>query len=300
MTELTRDEWLIERKKSIGASEVAKVLGVDPYGGPLSVYEAKTTDYQIEDNLYMETGRLLEETAARKYAEETGRVVTNPGATLIQYHPDYPWLSATLDRWVSDYGKPAFEGPLEIKTFVSPRISPDDWVNEPLIQHQLQLQIQMAVTGAKWGSLAGLFLARNKFVWVTLERDDELLEGIYPVLSEFWQRVIDRDPPPPDALPDTLDVVKRLYPVSNSETIDLSNFWLESADELARKKDQLSSLNKEIKILETSIRAVIGNAEIAQLSDGTSLTLKTTKRKAYTKVVEAGEYRTLRRTKAKK
>jgi hypothetical protein len=44
----------------------------------------------------------------------------------------------------------------------------------------------------------------------------------------------------------------------------------------------------------------MGDATWGALPDGTFLSLKTTKRRAYTREIEAGEYRTLRRTKAKK
>ena len=40
--EMERDAWLQERSKGIGGSDVATVLGLNPYKTPLSLWEEKT------------------------------------------------------------------------------------------------------------------------------------------------------------------------------------------------------------------------------------------------------------------
>ena len=40
--EMERDAWLLERTKGIGGSDVATVLGLNPYKTPLSLWEEKT------------------------------------------------------------------------------------------------------------------------------------------------------------------------------------------------------------------------------------------------------------------
>ena len=40
--EMARDDWLQERSKGIGGSDVATVLGLNPYKTPLSLWEEKT------------------------------------------------------------------------------------------------------------------------------------------------------------------------------------------------------------------------------------------------------------------
>ncbi len=131
MTKLTREEWIEERKNHLGASDVAAVLGVDPRRGPLAIYEAKTTGYSIEDNKILKYGRAMEGPIADLYADETGRPVVNPGATTFQYHPDIPWLAATLDRETAGTEKfpsPANgSGALEIKNIDIPGLSTDEW-----------------------------------------------------------------------------------------------------------------------------------------------------------------------------
>jgi hypothetical protein len=51
----------------------------------------------------------------------------------------------------------------------------------------------------------------------------------------------------------------------------------------------------EAELLENTLRRRMGAAAFGALPDGTFLTLKVTNRKAYTRTVEAGSYRALRR-----
>ena len=255
------------------------------------MYAEKVTGKNQKDKVWLRYGREMEGPIATIYSDETNREVIDQGPTHIVKHPKYDWLSCTPDRIVTDSS--IGEGCLEIKTINNFETRAEDWAQEPSLHHQIQLQTQMACTGLQWGSLAAMF-PYYQFRCVDLDRDDELIDSIIPELEKFWERVINEDPPPPDNLPGTLDVVKRLYPNSTGKTVSLTS-ETELVLEWEQLKKETRELSKRAKEIEITLRAKMQDAELGELSDGTFLTLKTTKRKAYTKVVEASEYRTLRR-----
>jgi len=296
--ELSREEWLAKRREYIGASDAAAILGADPRRGALAVFESKVTGYSSDDNKWMKYGRDIEGAIANMYSEETGREVIDLGATTITVHPDLPFLGATLDRQTHKEMDEGPHGPLELKSIdpYGAKVYPDQFAEEPPLHMLIQLMIQMACTGASWGSLAGLFPGYN-LQWVDRERDDKFLSAALPKLEEFWSRVQRKDPPPPDHLPGTLDVVKRLYSQEDGTTIALDAEDLQLVDAWEMTKERARMAGKDVKEMETVLRAKLQDATFGVLTDGTLLSLKTTKRSGYT--VKPTSFRTLRRARVK-
>lgn len=288
---LTREEWLEERKNHLGASDCAKILT----GQAMEVYAAKVLDCVDDDNDWMSFGRDVEGAIAKAYAHKTGRTEEDLGATTFVYHPDIPWLAATLDRVtiIPPYGF----SPLELK-HVGTWDNADEWRDDPPTKYQVQLQIQMACYGAQCGSLAGMFPG-YKLVWTDLLRDNDFFDAAYPILQEFWGHVQRKEPPDPNSYKD-LDAVKRIWKRDDGSTVTLGNDTLALADEWEQAKKRRKEAEKEVKTIEAKLRASVKDATYGALNDGSFLTLKTTKVKAYTKVMEASEYRALRRTKKRK
>lgn len=294
---LSREEWLEERKNHIGASDVAAILGAHPARGPLSVYEAKVHGYCQDDNKWMKFGRDVEGAIANLYADETGREVRDLGATKIEYSLPFPFMGATLDRitWKDSSDGGLDPAPLELK-HVGDFSRPDQWIENPPIHYQIQLQAQMACLGSQWGSLAGMFPG-YQLAYKDIKRNDEFLEAAYPELEDFWRCVVDKTPPPVESHRD-LDVVKRLYPSSSGETVALDNEIFDLACDWEFCNGAKKSAEKDAKELEAKLRAAMGDATWGALPDGTFLKLGTVKRKGYS--VDPCEFRQLARTKAKK
>ena len=57
--EMARDDWLQERSKGIGGSDVATVLGLNPYKTPLSLWEEKTGKTKAPRQAKRPTGERL-------------------------------------------------------------------------------------------------------------------------------------------------------------------------------------------------------------------------------------------------
>jgi putative phage-type endonuclease len=295
-----RKAWLARRKELLTASECAAVLGQDPRRGPLAVYAEKVGDVEVEETPWMRWGRRVEGAIAEGYAEETGRPVTDLGAHEIQVHPALPWLGATLDRQTAgsektpapiDHG-PFYGAPLEAKAVAGHKAA--EWREDPPLEYQIQLQVQIACTSATWGSLVAL-IGGLSLAWRDLLRNDRFLAAALPKLEEFWLRVQRRDPPEADALPGTTIAIKRLWSEDDGETVALGHEALELVDGWEAARLRTTEAEERQQDLENKLRLRLQGATFGALPDGTFVTLKTTSRKGYTAVVEPTTYRTLRR-----
>ena len=113
--DLPREQWLEYRRKGIGGSDAAAVLGISPFRTGRDLYYDKLNIVTADDNenwVQLEVGTLLEPLVAKIFAHKTGyKIYRRP---FMFQHPLYPWMLADLDYMVelSD-GTSAI---LEIKT----------------------------------------------------------------------------------------------------------------------------------------------------------------------------------------
>lgn len=295
-----RDEWLIERAKlDINASDAPAILGYDadtgngtPRRTGLDVYAQKKQPVD-DDNDSMLIGRCLEDGIGKVYAEKTGRPVLDPGDYTIWVHDEFPWIGSTLDRLTSrviDHQNFGGAAPLELKH--AGWFKRWDWHDGPPLWLQIQIQIQMACADSAWGAFCGI-VGGSDIHLGDLDRNDEFFDSALPVFDEFRWR-LENDKPPPVESPKNLNAVKRLFPHDTGETVELGDdvaTWFNQLQEMKTFEKDASGFKDE---LEAKIKLAIGDATFGELPDGRRLSLKTTHRKAYTKDVKAGTYRTLR------
>lgn len=113
---LERDEWLSWRRKGLGGSDAATILGVSPFATARDLYYDKLNIVSANDEesnwVQMEIGHLLEDLVAKIFSKKTGYPVYQ--VKKMFYHPHYPYMLADLDYFVKlPDGKTAI---LEIKT----------------------------------------------------------------------------------------------------------------------------------------------------------------------------------------
>jgi putative phage-type endonuclease len=292
-----REAWLAERRNHIGASDVAAILGVDPYRGPLAVYAAKVGDIDQHETRWMRWGRLVEGAIAEGFSYETERPVADLGAFEIQRHPDLKFLAATLDRVTQGSEKNldpmgrhhSDAGPLECKAVAG--FKAKDWKEEPPLHFQVQLQAQLACTGAQWGCLVAL-LGGVALAWRDLQRDDSFLAAALPKLEAFWMNVQRRQPPEADGLPGTSDAIKALWSEPDGETVALGQDAFDLVEQWESAKALRGEAEGKVDELENKLRTRMGSATFGALLDGRFLTLKKVERAGF--VAKPTSYRSLR------
>ncbi len=249
---MSREEWLIRRRKTIGGSDAAGIVGLSRWTSPFSVWADKTgRAAEKEDTEAMRQGRDLEDYVARRWMEETGKRVYRLPAML--YHPKYSFAHADVDRMVM--GENAG---LECKTTFSLDLKQFNGVEFP-VQYYAQCVHYLAVTGADRWYLAVLAYGRGFFTF-TLERDQAEIDALMAAEADFWKLVEQDTPPDADGSEATSAALREVYPISEQTTADL--FGRDTVlREYMRLKEDKKVLDTRIGEIENTIKADMGEAE---------------------------------------
>ncbi len=230
------------RKKGIGASEAAIVMGLNANVSPYQLWRIKTGKAEPEDLSDVPIvywGSMHEEPIAQHYAKTMGVKVRRVTNTL--FHKEHPFMLCHLDRKIENQSKV-----LECKFAMFAR---DDWgpsgsdiVPMPYI---VQVQHQLAVTGYEDADLAVL-IGGYDFRVYHFKRDEELIARIIADVSEFW-KCVETDTPPP--LRDMVDA-KLAYPFNQGNMIPAEKDIIEAVvkyNEVLAQKSVLDDKQSELK-----------------------------------------------------
>jgi putative phage-type endonuclease len=177
-------DWLRARRRGVGSSDVAAILGVAERRTALHVWYDKRDRLPDDDAGEAALwGRLHEDTVAREWARRNRSTVRRVGLVA---HVEHPWRLCTLDRQIGicplhrDAGSICA---LEVKTrnaWVAGkwrRSVPDDVL--------AQVVWEMAVTGYEHIHVACL-IGGNDYRQYIIRRDGELEADIVAGVEAFW------------------------------------------------------------------------------------------------------------------
>jgi len=262
-----REEWLEARRRSIGASESAAIFGLGYASqSPLTVWANKVHgEEDFQETQRMRIGKLIEPALRAIFADQHGIECQSPGEFSIYRHPDLPFMGATLDGLAvhNDYGPV----PVEMKNV--DYFNRKEWEEGtgPL-KYQIQVQHQLAVTGASHAYLFGL-VGGNTPISILVERNERFInETLLPTLESFWGYVKSGEMPPIDGSEATARALKTLYPRDNGIAVQLPLEATEWDRELAAVKLTIKEAEAKKTLLENKIKAAIGEATFGELPGG--------------------------------
>jgi len=135
-----RAQWLEERRKGIGGSDVAAIMGISPWKTAFQVYQEKRKEVNDwEGNEATDWGTRLEPAIRQWYSDQTGRPVRLPDK--IMYSSEYPFMLATLDGFTDD------RRVIQIKTSRYSKGWGEPGTNQIPHDDMVQVQPEMVVTG---------------------------------------------------------------------------------------------------------------------------------------------------------
>lgn len=249
--------WLAERRKGIGGSDAAAIVGLSHWATPYSVYIDKLGLLpETEENEAMRQGRDLEEYVAARFTEQTGKKVQR--CNYMIRNPLYPFALADIDRRV--VGENAG---LECKTTSALDLKQFRGVEFPE-RYYAQCVHYLAVTGAERWYLAVLVFGRGFYVY-TLERDEAEITALMNAEGDFWKLVENQTPPDVTGAEADTKAVETVWMESIGGEVELFGMdelfrQLENAEEtlsLAKKaKDEAVNQIKER--LKTAERGTCG------------------------------------------
>jgi putative phage-type endonuclease len=178
-----------DRRKFIGASEIAAICGVDKYKTILDIYNSKLgLVAPFEGNQHTLRGQRLEAIAADYYTELTSRKLRR--YTRAYAHKTHSFIQGHIDRIVEGEGTIA-----EIKC---PSVAayrktqregiPDSW--------QIQMQVYMGLSGHK-NCVVIVFCADAwDMAYFELEFDETIYQAAIEAAQRFWtNHVLTQTPP---------------------------------------------------------------------------------------------------------
>lgn len=201
---MSHEQWLAERRKGIGGSDAAAIVGLNKWSSPYMVYADKLGLVPPKkDNEAMRLGRFLEPYIAQRFCEETNKRVKNCNYILI--NKDYPFALADVDRMV--IGENAgveckSTSELNLKRFRG---------GEYPENYYVQCVHYMAVTGADRWYLVVL-IGNKVFKWFVVERDEDEIAALMSAEKAFWDEYVEKDiAPPVDGTQATEYALKAIY-----------------------------------------------------------------------------------------
>lgn len=228
-SDMSRADWLKERRNSLGGSDMGAVLGLNPWRSPYAVWAEKTGKLaDEEENEAMRIGRDLEDYVAKRFCELSGRKVQRVNAILR--NPELPHVHANVDRVLVG----SKEG-LECKT--ASALNQKRYAGgEFPASYYAQCVTYLAVTEYERWYLAVLVMGREfKVYQMTRIPDDpcpewceasvyvseDEIKALAAAAAEFWRHVEDGTPPPVDGLQSTNDAIREIFAEEHDETVDL-------------------------------------------------------------------------------
>lgn len=243
-------EWLAERRKSIGASEVAAVMRMSPYATPLDVYRSKLGIDREFDELLSFVGH-ESETIIHKWVEQYSGlgVVLEPG--FMARSVEAPFLHASFDRV-------SFDPFTTFQFKTSHQYAGHHWDEGIPTDVRVQVQAEMFVAGTQRAAVV-VWIGGREFRLFWEHRDDTFIrEQMIPQLAEFWERVQERRQPEPTTVGEIIEV----YPGEPELETDLSDTALETLERITVLNSDIKAQTEERDALKVTLATYVGDATV--------------------------------------
>jgi putative phage-type endonuclease len=245
------------RRSHIGSSDIAAILGKDPYKTAYDVWLDKTGQLPPqEENESMFAGTMFESGVLGFAERELGKLKRNQYRSVKSVP-----IGSNIDAIVCETGNP-----VEAKTAGLFGPVTENWgaaeTDEVPDRVILQAHSHMLVTGTKLCHVAA-FIGGRGFVMYHVPADMELMVIISQRAEDFWFNHVVPKIAPDDSLP-SLPAVKRVSRIPNttvSVADDIVNRWLDA-------KASLQMAGEEKEAAEAALLAALGNAEAGSCSFG--------------------------------
>lgn len=314
MTNEQRAAWLEGRRTGIGGSDVAAVLGLNPWKTPLDVWDDKlglSEDKGMSEPAYW--GTVLEDTVAKEFQLRTGMKVQKVSHQFVD--PECDWMIANIDRAIINR---------EIAKKVRPLLDVEEierYANITGVERPINTDIAFeaktahAFTADLWGpsqeleikqnniktehviplyyetqiqwycgilKLRGMYLAvligGSDFRMYWIDARPDVFQVIKEKCSAFWNNhVLTKTPPEPINIEDVL----KLYGRSNGKSIEAQGDLAINYGEYARLNGEIKELKKQQDAVKARIAIGMKDNEILTLDGKKVLTYKTQSRKFF-------------------
>lgn len=261
---MTEADWQNYRgtQQGIGGSEVATILGVNPYKSRFELWLEKTgqSPRANVDNQFVEWGNLLEPVIRDKFRKETGFTVMK--SNFVLQHDTHDFMIANLDGIVLD---PNFggRGVLEIKT--TSEHNKKQWEDGCPIHYMAQIQHYLCVTGYEYAYCVVL-IGGSTFKYFLIERDDYIIDTIIREEMEFMRQVEFKIPPVIGGSKTESNWLQATFPEAVDEIMTIpqememmATHYLQLQEEIKLCTEKADAIKNQIKLEGKEFKTLLGN-----------------------------------------
>lgn len=242
---------MIDRRKFVGGSDVASILGVSPWKTPFSLYQEKisTQDLIEQDNKILQRGKRMEPYVLQILCDETGLIVSKTNERYVD--EKHSFMCCEIDA-EAETGEN-----IEIKT-VSPYAA-KEWGEQDTdsipIYYAAQAMYGLMIT-EKDTCVFGALIGADDFRVYRVNRCEDTIKAIRARVLEFWDAVQSKRPPAPINLSD----IASIFPSESGEIMEADTELFIDYQTLKKYKEQEKALQKEIEEAELRIKKAMGDA----------------------------------------
>lgn len=250
------EAWERLRMSGIGGSDVACIMGYNPWKKPYALYCEKVglvPPEDLSDNEAVEWGIELEPSVAKKFCEKTGKKVKRWGTVC---NPDAPWQMANFDRLIvgEDCG-------LECKT--ANAFKKEEWEGDSVPDaYYCQCQWYCWLSGFEGWWIACL-IGGQHFEYKYIPRNDAFIQDMVEKVTDFWENhVVAKVPPEVDGSESATEAVKKAYPNSNGLIINLPSAAKDVFERLKQLEENENYIKAEIAKCKNQFKLMLGDNEV--------------------------------------
>lgn len=242
----------IDRRKYIGSSDAAPILGVSPFRTPFQTWMQKTGQtVDAPATAVMKRGIVLEPTILAAFAEESGLALSGNPQQHIR-HARHEFIGCTIDETASD------DCPVEAKSAAS--TLRQKW-GEPGSgdvpeEYWVQGQHILACKEAPHIWIPCLFVGFTvEFGLFKVERDAEFIGDLVAAERKFWECVQSRVAPEPR----TLEDMKARWPKDRGTSVEASSEIVSDVDALRAITENIKNQEEGAEVIKARIQGFMGD-----------------------------------------
>lgn len=260
-----KQEWLEARKSYITGTDASCILGLSPWGNPLTVYlDKKGIGEPVVENEAMRWGLRLESSILMAYADTMKCHLVKVDGYDLKTNDDYPRLACSLDGWNSDLGIPV--DAKNIRYCDSSKWG-ESGTDEIPVNYKIQLHVQMMVMNARMAHLAVLFSGQDFRVY-QVNYDEDLADTIETAADRFWDKYMSEgseEQPMPTADASQTETIKKVLAKGvKDKKVDATEEIIKVAKTLVSVKARSKELADKEAVLSNRIKLFMSDATICE------------------------------------
>lgn len=257
-----------DRRKFIGGSDAAAILGISPWRTPLDIFldksQPRIEEVSPERQRVFTRGHRMEPYVVDLLAEETGLVIVGRNNRYID--KEFDFLACEIDA------EAATGENIEIKT-VSP-FKAKEWGEEQTdaipVHYTAQAMHGLMITG-KLVCVFGVLIGGDDFRVYRVERDEEIITAMRAREVEFWRNHIEAGLPPE---PTTASDVIGMFSKDSGLSVEATHEIVDALNQLRDAKAVIKEHEPIVEELEARLKLFMRDAAVLTVAGNPMATWK--------------------------